>query len=60
MNRDGSNDNFSWNCGLEGHTSDAGVNALRVRQMKNMMVALMISQVGRSCAAGTNNGGFFF
>lgn len=44
QNRDGSNDNFSWNCGQEGETSDAGVNALRQRQMRNMMLALMVSQ----------------
>ena len=44
QNRDGSNDNFSWNCGLEGETEDAGVNALRQRQMRNMMLALMVSQ----------------
>ena len=44
QNRDGSNDNFSWNCGHEGETSDAGVNALRQRQMRNMMLALMVSQ----------------
>ena len=44
QNHDGSNDNFSWNCGHEGETSDAGVNALRQRQMRNMMLALMVSQ----------------
>ena len=44
QNRDGSNDNFSWNCGQEGETDDAGVNALRQRQMRNMMLALMVSQ----------------
>eukprot|EP00256_Glycine_max_P070051 XP_025984646.1 isoamylase 3, chloroplastic isoform X3 [Glycine max] len=42
---DGSNDNFSWNCGLEGETDDASVRALRSRQMKNFHLALMISQV---------------
>jgi len=41
---DGSNDNFSWNCGVEGQTEDAGVVALRHRQMKNFHLALMISQ----------------
>ncbi|KAK4390083.1 Isoamylase 3, chloroplastic [Sesamum angolense] len=41
---DGSNDNFSWNCGFEGETADANVKALRLRQMKNFHVALMISQ----------------
>ena len=44
QNRDGSNDNFSWNCGQEGETGDEGVNALRQRQMRNMMLALMVSQ----------------
>jgi isoamylase len=45
-NNDGTNDNFSWNCGAEGPTGDAGVMALRYRQMRNYMVALMVSQVG--------------
>lgn len=42
--RDGSNDNFSWNCGVEGETDDAFVNALRQRQMRNMHMALLLSQ----------------
>ncbi|KAL5704103.1 isoamylase [Ranunculus cassubicifolius] len=41
---DGCNDNFSWNCGYEGETSDSNVEALRYRQMKNFQLALMISQ----------------
>ncbi|CAJ1974074.1 unnamed protein product [Sphenostylis stenocarpa] len=41
---DGSNDNFSWNCGFEGETDDASIKALRARQMKNFHLALMISQ----------------
>ncbi|XP_014501792.1 isoamylase 3, chloroplastic isoform X1 [Vigna radiata var. radiata] len=41
---DGSNDNFSWNCGFEGETDDASIRALRSRQMKNFHLALMISQ----------------
>ncbi|CAG9464293.1 unnamed protein product [Pedinophyceae sp. YPF-701] len=40
---DGTNDNFSWNCGHEGATGDEGIERLRRRQMKNFMVALMIS-----------------
>ncbi|KAH7429884.1 hypothetical protein KP509_09G069700 [Ceratopteris richardii] len=40
---DGSNDNFSWNCGVEGETNDPTVIALRSRQMKNYHVALMLS-----------------
>ncbi|KAK9845743.1 hypothetical protein WJX81_001229 [Elliptochloris bilobata] len=43
-NRDGSNDNFSWNCGVEGETQDEGVLALRGRQMRNLMLALMVAQ----------------
>jgi len=43
-NMDGTNDNFSWNCGHEGPTSDPQINALRLRQMKNMHTILMMSQ----------------
>ncbi|ONM55618.1 isoamylase-type starch debranching enzyme3 [Zea mays] len=42
--RDGCNDNYSWNCGIEGETNDLNVLSLRSRQMKNFHVALMISQ----------------
>jgi len=42
--RDGSNDNFSWNCGAEGDTSSDQINQLRVRQRKNFHMALMVSQ----------------
>ncbi|KAL6997374.1 Isoamylase 3, chloroplastic [Sarracenia purpurea var. burkii] len=41
---DGSNDNFSWNCGCEGETTDNTIKGLRSRQMKNFHLALMISQ----------------
>lgn len=41
---DGSNDNFSWNCGFEGETDDISIKSLRSRQMKNFHLALMISQ----------------
>jgi len=44
-NRDGSNDNLSWNCGIEGPTDDADVLALRQRQAKNLM-ALTFLAVG--------------
>jgi glycogen operon protein len=43
-NRDGSNDNRSWNCGVEGPTSDAGVLRLRGRQMRNLLATLLLSQ----------------
>ncbi len=43
-NRDGSSDNRSWNCGAEGPTEDAGINALRERQMRNLLGTLLLSQ----------------
>ena len=43
-NRDGSNDNHSWNCGTEGDTEDPGINALRRRQMKNLFTILLMSR----------------
>lgn len=42
-NRDGSNENFSWNCGVEGPTSDPDVVALRQRQIRNAFTLLLIS-----------------
>jgi glycogen operon protein len=42
-NRDGSNDNLSWNCGTEGETDDAAVEALRNRQIKNFLAILLLS-----------------
>jgi isoamylase len=44
QNRDGANDNESWNCGWEGPTDDPGINDLRKRQMKNAVAILMVSQ----------------
>jgi glycogen operon protein len=43
-NRDGHEGNLSWNCGVEGATDDAGVNALRRRQMRNLLASLFLSQ----------------
>lgn len=43
-NRDGTNDNFGWNCGQEGPATVAEVAALRGRQMRNLHLALMLSQ----------------
>ncbi|HEY9642199.1 MAG TPA: glycogen debranching protein GlgX, partial [Coleofasciculaceae cyanobacterium] len=42
--RDGSNDNHSWNCGQEGETNDLKIEALRVRQIKNLLTILLTSQ----------------
>lgn len=43
-NRDGTNDNASWNCGAEGSTDDPEIIALRMRQMKNMLTVLLTSR----------------
>jgi isoamylase len=43
-NRDGANDNNSWNCGVEGATNDPAILALRRRQMKNALAMLFLSQ----------------
>ena len=42
-NRDGSDDNRSWNCGVEGETDDPAVLELRQRQMRNLMLTLLVS-----------------
>ena len=64
-NRDGSDDNLSWNCGVEGSTDDPRVGALRSRQVKNFFalellsagtpMLLMGDEVCRS-QRGNNNG----
>jgi glycogen operon protein len=43
-NRDGSSDNLSWNCGVEGETSDSSVLALRRRQARNHIAILRLSR----------------
>ena len=43
-NRDGSDDNRSWNCGVEGDTTDPRVIELRRRQQRNFLATLLISQ----------------
>ena len=42
-NRDGSDDNRSWNCGVEGPTDDPDVLALRARQQRNFLATLLLS-----------------
>jgi isoamylase len=64
-NQDGTDDNRSWNCGVEGDTDDAAVLALRARQQRNFLATLFLSQgtpmllggdeLGRS-QQGNNNG----
>ncbi|MCL2778526.1 MAG: glycogen debranching protein GlgX [Polyangiaceae bacterium] len=43
-NRDGWDDNLSWNCGVEGDSNLSAVEALRCRQQRNFVATLMLSQ----------------
>jgi glycogen operon protein len=64
-NRDGENHNLSWNCGVEGPTTDRAVTELRDRQRRNLFATLMFSvgvpmisggdELGRT-QRGNNNG----
>ncbi len=64
-NRDGTDDNRSWNCGAEGPTDDPEIEALRARQMRNFLTTLVLSngtpmllggdEFGRT-QGGNNNG----
>ncbi|MBL8937469.1 MAG: glycogen debranching protein GlgX [Archangium sp.] len=42
-NRDGNDSNHSWNCGVEGETTDPAINALRARQQRNFLATLFLS-----------------
>lgn len=64
-NRDGTDDNRSWNCGAEGPTDNPEINQLRARQKRNFLATLFLSQgvpmllggdeIGRT-QQGNNNG----
>ena len=43
-NRDGTNDNASWNHGVEGASPDPGIEGLRARQVRNFLAILLLSQ----------------
>jgi glycogen operon protein len=55
-NRDGESHNNSWNCGVEGPSDDPDVNALRARQMRNLMATLLLSQGVPMIVAGDERG----
>ncbi|MEJ8838840.1 glycogen debranching protein GlgX [Ramlibacter sp. AN1133] len=55
-NRDGHDDNRSWNCGAEGPTSDPRVTALRARQQRNLLATLLLSQGTPMLVAGDEFG----
>ncbi|WP_017911822.1 glycogen debranching protein GlgX [Xanthomonas sp. SHU 166] len=55
-NRDGSDNNISANYGVEGETDDEQINALRLRQMRNMLATLLLSQGTPMLLAGDEFG----
>ncbi|KAF0142465.1 MAG: glycogen operon protein GlgX [Rhodospirillaceae bacterium] len=55
-NCDGTNQNLSWNCGAEGETADPRITALRLRQKKNMLATLLLSQGVPMLVAGDEMG----
>jgi isoamylase len=50
--QDGTSNNRSWNCGVEGPTEDAGINALRERQIRNFLATLLLAQGAPMLVAG--------
>ena len=55
-NRDGADDNRSWNCGAEGPVDDPAINELRARQKRNLLVTLFLSQGVPMLLAGDEMG----
>ncbi|MEV6006089.1 glycogen debranching protein GlgX [Streptomyces sp. NPDC051976] len=53
---DGESDNHSFNCGAEGPTEDPAVRALRLRQQRNLLTTLLISQGVPMIAHGDESG----
>ena len=54
-NRDGTDDNRSWNCGVEGPTDDPEINALRARQQRNFLATLLLSPGRRRCCSAATS-----
>ena len=55
-NRDGSDDNHSWNCGVEGPTADRAILGLRDRQVRNLLATMVLSQGVPMIVAGDEMG----
>ncbi|PWS40889.1 glycogen debranching enzyme GlgX [Streptomyces sp. ZEA17I] len=55
-NRDGTNDNRAWNCGAEGESDDPEINALRRRQLRNLLTTLLLSTGVPMLVAGDEMG----
>jgi isoamylase len=56
QNRDGTDDNRSWNCGVEGETDDPEIGALRERQARNQLLSLILSTGVPMLLAGDERG----
>ena len=56
LNRDGREDNYSWNCGVEGMTKGKKTNEFRMKQLKNAFCMLMLSQGAPLIYAGDEFG----
>jgi glycogen operon protein len=55
-NRDGHNNNLSWNTGVEGETEDAAINSLRAQRKRNFLATLLLSQGVPMITAGDETG----
>jgi glycogen operon protein len=55
-NRDGDTHNLSWNCGAEGPTDDPAIRTLRLRQVRNFLTTLFLSQGVPMICAGDEMG----
>ena len=55
-NRDGNDNNHSWNCGVEGETDDPEILELRERQKRNMLATLLLAQGTPMLLAGDEFG----
>jgi glycogen operon protein len=55
-NRDGTDNNLSWNCGAEGPTKDAHILSLRARQKRNFLATLLLAQGTPMITAGDEFG----
>jgi glycogen operon protein len=55
-NRDGSSNNLSWNCGVEGPSNDPDICLLRERQKRNLLATLLLSQGVPMLLAGDERG----
>ncbi|GGH21664.1 glycogen operon protein GlgX homolog [Dyadobacter endophyticus] len=55
-NKDGADDNRSWNCGAEGETDDESINHLRRKQKRNLLATMFLSQGVPMLVAGDELG----